>query len=101
MISDVTESYSGSYELNRIFNQLGITVSRETLNHYIMVVVNFMSQNNMKESFVTDGFVVTSVDNIDKGTPNAALSFGNNKYGLRGTSVQSLQPKPQSIINVL
>ena len=53
-----------------------------------------MSQNNMKESFVTDGFVVTSVDNIDKGTPHDALSL-SNKYGLHGTSVQALQPKPQ------
>ena len=80
MISDITASYSGSYELNRIFNQLGITVSRETLNSYIIAVVNLMSQNNMKESFPTDGFVVTSVDDIDKGNPHGALSFGSNKY---------------------
>ena len=33
----------------------------------------------MKESFVTDEFVVTSMDNIDKGTPHAALSFGRNR----------------------
>ena len=99
MISDITASYSGYCELNRIFNQLGITVSRETLNRYITAVVDVMSQNNMKESFVTDGFVITSVDNIDKGTPHAALSFGRNKYGLHGTSVQALQPKPQSIKN--
>ena len=85
MVSDIKASYSGSYELNKIFNQLGITVSRETLNHYITAVVNLMSQNNMKESLITDGFVVTSVDNIDKGTPNAALSFGCNRYGLHGT----------------
>ena len=60
---------------------------RETLNHHITAVVNLMSQNNMKESFVTDGFVVTSVDDIDKGTPSAALSFANDKYGLEGTYV--------------
>ena len=99
MISDITASYSGSYELNRIFNQLGMTVSRETLNRYIIADVDLMSHNNMKESFVTDGFVVTSVDNINKGTPDAALSFGNDKYGLHCTSVQALQPKPQSIKN--
>ena len=99
MVSDIKASCSGSYELNKIFNQLGITVSRENLNHYITAVVNLMSQNNMKESLITDGFVVTSVDNIDKGTLNAALSFGSNRYGLHGTSLQALQPKPQSIIS--
>ena len=48
MISDITASYSGSREHSRISSQLGITVSRETLNCYITVVVDVMSQNNMK-----------------------------------------------------
>ena len=97
MISDITASYSGSYELNRIFNQLGITVSRETLSRYITAVVNLISQNNMKESIATDRFVVTSVHNIDKGLHKLSCHFGINKYGLDGTTVQALQPKPQSI----
>ena len=43
MISDITASYSGSYELNRILNQLGITVGRKTLNRYITAVFNPIS----------------------------------------------------------
>ena len=63
MISDIMASYSVSCELNKIFNQLGITVSKGTLNRYITAIVDVMSQNNMRESFVTDGFVITSVGN--------------------------------------
>ena len=51
------------------------------------------------ESLVTDGFVITSVDDTDKGTPSAALSFANDKYELQGSYVEALKPKPQSIKN--
>ena len=99
LLSDVVASFSGSSELNRIFNQLGITVSYETIHCYITNVVDALIENHMKSSFVTDAFLVTSVDNVDKGTPYASLSFGNTNYGLHGTSVQAVQPKPYSIKN--
>ena len=86
--------------LNKIFNQLGITVSNETLHRYITNVVAFLSEDNMKKtSFVMNCFTVTSIDNVDKGSPYAPLSFGNTKYGLHGTSVQALHPEPLSIKN--
>ena len=90
---------SGSSELNKIFSQLGITISYESLHCYITKFVNLMNEDNMKMSFVPDGFVLTSIDNIDKGTPHASLSFSSSMYGLHGTSVQALQPKPYSIKN--
>ena len=62
-------------------------------------MVNLMNEDNMKMSFVPNGFVLTSVDNIDKGTPHASLSFDSSKYGSHATSVQALQPKPHSIKN--
>ena len=99
MLSNLTSSFSGSTELNKIFNQLGITVSDETLHRYITKVVDLLSEDNMKTSFVPNGFTVTSIDNVDKGSPHASLRFGNTKYGLHGTSVQALQPKPLSIKN--
>ena len=99
LLSYVVASFSGSSELNRIFNQLGITVSYETIHRYITNVVDALIENHMKSYFVTDAFLVTSVDNVDKGTPYASLSFGNTKYGLHGTSVQAVQPKPYSIKN--
>ena len=99
MLSNLTSSFSGSTELNKIFNQLGITVSDETLHRYITEVVTLLNEDNMKSSFVSNGFTVTSIDNVDKGSPHASLSFGNTKYGLHGTSVQALQPKPHSIKN--
>ena len=99
MLSNIAASFSGSSELNKIFNQLGITVSYESLHRYITKVVNLMNEDNMKMSFVPNGFVLTSVDNIDKGTPHASLSFGSSKCGLHRTSVQALQPKPHSIKN--
>ena len=99
MLSNITASFSGSSELNKILNQFGITVSYESLHCYITKVVNLMNEDNMKMSFVPNGFVLTSIDNIDKGTPHASLSFGSSKYGLHGTSVQALQPKSHSIKN--
>ena len=99
MLSNLTSSFSGSTELNKIFNQLDITVSDETLHRYITEVVTLLNEDNMKSSFVSNGFTVTSIDNVDKGSPHASLSFGNTKYGLHGTSVQALQPKPHSIKN--
>ena len=99
MLSNLTSSFSGSTELNKIFNQLGLTVSDETLHRYITEVVTLLNEDNMKSSFVSNGFTVTSIDNVDKGSPHASLSFGNTKYGLHGTSVQALQPKPHSIKN--
>ena len=53
----------------------------------------------MESSFVLNGFTVTSIDNVDEGSPHASLSFGNTKCGLHGTSVQALQPKSLSIKN--
>ena len=99
MLSKLTSSYSGSTELNKIFNQLGITVSDETLHHYITEVVALLSEDNMKSSSVPNGFTVTSIDNVDKGSHHASLSFSNTKYGLHGASVQALQPKHHSIKN--
>ena len=91
LVSDIVASFSGSSELKCIFNQLGITVSYETIHCYITNVVDALIENCMKFSFVKDAFLVTSVDNVDKGTPYALLSFGNTKYGLHGTLVQALQ----------
>ena len=99
MLSNITASFSGSSELSKIFNQPGIIVSYESLHRYITKVVNLMNEDNMKMSFVPNGFVLTSIDNMDKGTPHASLSFDSSKYGLHGTSVQALQPKPHSIKN--
>ena len=75
MLSNITASFSGSSELNKIFNQLGITVSYESLHRYITKVVNLMNEDNMKMSFVPNDFVLTSIDNIDKGTPHASLYY--------------------------
>ena len=50
----------------------------ESLHRYITKVVNLMNEDNMKMSFVPNGFVLTSIDNIDKGTPHASLSFGSS-----------------------
>ena len=69
LLSYVVASFSGSSELNCIFNQLGITVSYETIHRYITNVVDALIENHMKSYFVTDAFLVTSVDNVDKGTP--------------------------------
>ena len=87
MLSNLTSSFSGSTELNKIFNQLGITVSDETLHRYITKVVALLNEDNMNSCFVS----VTSINNVDKGSPHASLSFGNTKYGLHGTSVQSTE----------
>ena len=58
MISNLTSSFSGSTELNKIFNQVGITVSDETLHRYITEVVVLLNEDNMKLSFVSSGFTV-------------------------------------------
>ena len=97
LLSDIIAGFSGSTELNRIFNQLGITVSECSIKRYINVVVKSLTDDDMKTAFVPDGFIITSVDNVDKGSPHASLSFGSTKHGLHGTSVQALQPKPCSI----
>ena len=72
MLSNLTSSFSGSTELNKIFNQLGITVSDEILHLYITEVVALLSEDNIKSSFVPNGFTVTSIDNVDKGSPHAS-----------------------------
>ena len=73
MLSNSTSSFSDSTELNKIFNQLGITVSDETLHCYITKVVAFLSDDNTKTSFVT------SIDNVDKGNPHASPEFWKYK----------------------
>ena len=86
-------------DLQNSIRYLTNLVSYESLHRYITEVVNLMNEDNMKMSFVPNGFVLTSIDNIGKGTPHASLPFGSNKYGLHGTSVQALQLKPNSIKN--
>ncbi len=94
VLSDYTESQSGSADLLQILSRLGICSSRDTLQRLKTAVVSQRREEGMQKEVSTGAFSITSIDNIDRAAPGKRITPSNQGRGFHGTSVQHVAPKP-------
>ena len=95
-LADKVECCGGSAELLQILNRLGITASLETLKRHIRNVSEIRKQTGIDGLLVDKAFTIASADNIDFLSSYAAVYSGCQHRSWHATSVQLVQPRPQS-----
>ena len=97
-LADKVECCGGSAELLQILNCLGITASLETLKRHIHNVSEIRKQTGIDGLLVDKdkAFTIASADNIDFLSSYAAVYSGCQHRSWHATSVQLVQPRPQS-----
>ena len=95
-LADVVECCGGSTELIRILNRLGITASLDTLKRHIHRISEEGKKTGIEGLLVEKAFTVASADNIDFLSSYAAVYSGSQHRSWHATSVQLVQPRPQS-----
>lgn len=99
VLSDIVESCGGSTELMTILNRFGIAASIETLKRTIHSVSEDRRSAGIKSLLVDKAFTVASADNVDFLQSNAAVYTGDQHCSWHGTSIQLVQPRPQSAVH--
>ena len=96
LISDVVDKYTNSSsDCLRILNQFGICYSKTSLKEYQNSVIK--RKNEVGVQLSLDSFTICSVDNINKRSSYAAVKSSDVNRGFDGTSVQLVEPMPESI----
>ena len=100
VLSDIVEACGGSTELITILNRLGIVASLDTLKRAIHSVSQDRKTAGVKNLLVERAFTVASADNVDFLQSNAAVYSGDQHRSWHGTSIQLVQPRPQTAVHV-
>lgn len=95
-LADAVECCGGSTELITILNRLGVTASLDTLKRHIHSISEKRKQAGIDGLLVDKAFTVASADNIDFLSSYAAVYAGCQHRSWQATSVQLVQPRPQS-----
>lgn len=98
-LADAVESCGGSAELITILNRLGVTASLDTLKRHIHSISEKRKQAGIDWLLVDKAFTVASADNIDFLSSYAAVYAGCQHRSWHATSVQLIQPRPQSCMH--
>ena len=90
--ADLIDCFGGSAELLRIFNRLGVCVSRDTLLRHVQTTV---LEQGLLQGLNPSGITILTKDNIGF-LHSYAQVFSGNQKGLswHGTTVQAVQIKP-------
>ena len=99
VLSDIIESCGGSTELITILNRFGIVASVETLKRTILSVSQDRKAAGVKSLLVDKAFTVASADNVDFLQSNTAVYAGNQHRGWYATSIQLVQPMPETAVH--
>ena len=93
--ADLIDCCSGSTELMRIFNRLGVCVSSDTLKRHIQSTVVRIEATGVLQGLNPKFLTVFTMDNVDFLHSNALVYCGNqHRLSYHGTTVQALQTKP-------
>ena len=90
-LADVIDSYSGSAELLAIMNRLGAASSKDSLERFQVSQASAMNEMVLSNCVNPGSFCTTSIDNIDKNAPFAAVYANQESRGFHGTSIQALE----------
>ncbi|XP_071949801.1 uncharacterized protein [Antedon mediterranea] len=94
LITDAIDKFTNSSaKCLGLLAQFGICVSKDTFLRYQTHVAELEMTS---KPFVSNAFTIISIDNIDKNSQYAAVRSSQMSRGFHGTSVQAVQPLPNS-----
>jgi len=96
LTADLIDCYGGSTELIRVFNQLGVCVSFDTLLRHIQGTVQHLNNHGMLQGLDCNHLTVFTMDNIDFMHSYAQVFSGNQQLSWHGTTLQAVQCKPSA-----
>lgn len=82
----------------KVLNRLGIVAFTETLKRTIQCVSQDRKRSGIKSLLVDRAFTIASADNIDFLQSNAAVYSGSQHRSWHATSIQLVQPMPQTAL---
>lgn len=100
LLADTVDTYSGSAKLSSTLNSFGIVCSKNKSRDYIDSIVNRKNLSKFIDDLNVNSFTIISIDNIDFGQPNAAVSVSPQNRGIHATSYQAVQPKPSALMDL-
>ncbi|CAC5375575.1 unnamed protein product [Mytilus coruscus] len=96
IISDIIDKFTtSSSDCINILNKFSICVSKQTLERNQTMVVE--NKVNKPVDKIPSTLTIASIDNVNKRSSYAAVKSTDVHRGFDGTSVQLVEPKPQSI----
>ena len=99
VLSDVIESCGGSTELITILNRFGICSSVDTLKRIIHSVSLDRKNAGTRSLLVEKVFTVASTDNVDFLQSSATAYSGDQHRSWHATSIQLVQPMPDTAVH--
>ena len=100
LLTDVVEMCGGSSVLVHILNRLGAVSSTDTHHRYVQYTVTKQLQEDKIPNLAPHAFTIASADNLDCSQPHATVYSGDQSRSWHGTTMQVVQPKPQSLQNL-
>ncbi|CAG2223978.1 unnamed protein product [Mytilus edulis] len=100
LLADTVDTYSGSAKLSSTLNSFGIVCSKNKSRDYIDSIVNRKNLSKFIDDLNVNSFTIISIDNIDFGQPNAAVSVSPQNREIHATSYQAVQPKPSALMDL-
>ncbi|XP_035680555.1 uncharacterized protein LOC118418656 isoform X2 [Branchiostoma floridae] len=94
--SELIHSYSQSTDLMQLLNRLGVCCSNDSHKRFISGMLDQLKLEDNHYNLTEGSFTVASIDNINSGSPHAAVT--GSPRGWNGTSIQAVQPKPKSLL---
>lgn len=95
-LTDLIVRHGGTKDLVTVLNRFGAIACFNT--HYrFLKKLESQQSNLLSKELNLDAFRVVSVDNIDKLQTHAMVYVDNPHRSYHGTSVQCVEPKPQSV----
>ncbi len=95
-LSDAILCHGGSLELLRILNRVGAVASIDTNSRLATQVSHERIQQGIEPDVIPRTLTVVSIDNVDILQPHAFVSSTDATRSWHGTSVQCVQPLPNS-----
>jgi hypothetical protein len=97
LMTDVSDKYSNSStSLLTINSRVGAGVSKDSHRRFVTRVCSSSAKLGAVPSTVFDSFTMVSFDNLDKNQTYASVFAGKERGGFHGTTVQVVQPMPES-----
>ena len=99
-LADAIESSGGSTELITLFNHVGAAASVDTLKRVIHQISLDRAKQGIQPLLFDQAFTIASADNVDFLQSHAAVYAGSQHRSWHATSLQLVQPKPQTCIHI-